>query len=450
MVVDITLSATSQPLAMEHSSDCNPDSEVPLRSWDIEKGFPRPVSPTIPSPLHTRNPSWHLSLTLGKPFTAVELTYLAEQKALYYQSSNSSRTLHGSETSSINTSLRNDKDSLSQDLEDRVYTIDTDLPDKRSPKLLRNLRYIVLIMYRRIFTLALLANITIIALYVHWKWTYDFNKLSLAASVNLLVCTLMRSEIYINCMYGIICRIPLSWPLFIRKHAASVYHFGGLHSGCAIGCTIWLAYLSYSITFHSNGMIRHETQILTWILVGYLLLMCSFAYPRFRVLFHNQFELIHRFAGWLALAFVWAQSVLLARDLRSEGKTIGHALVRNPGLYCLIIVTLIIIYPWLHLRKVPVRTEKLSNHCVRMHFDYRSATAGSFQRVSTNPLFEWHSFAAISKPGTKGYSLVISKAGDWTSKIIANPPEKIWVRGIPSKATHSGSGQVLMCSQRME
>ena len=51
--------------------------------------------------------------------------------------------------------------------------------------------------------------------------------------------------------------------------------------------------------------------------------------------------------------------------------------------------------------------------------------------MSHNPLFEWHSFATISVPGTHGYSAVVSRAGDWTSEEIANPPKEIWVRGVP-------------------
>lgn len=32
----------------------------------------------------------------------------------------------------------------------------------------------------------------------------------------------------------------------------------------------------------------------------------------------------------------------------------------------------------------------------------------------------------------KGYSLVVSRAGDWTGRQIENPPRALWVRGIPT------------------
>jgi hypothetical protein len=49
-------------------------------------------------------------------------------------------------------------------------------------------------------------------------------------------------------------------------------------------------------------------------------------------------------------------------------------------------------------------------------------------------LTEWHSFATLYDPkaSDKAYSVVVSRAGDWTSKLIANPPKEIWIRGIPT------------------
>ncbi len=56
---------------------------------------------------------------------------------------------------------------------------------------------------------------------------------------------------------------------------------------------------------------------------------------------------------------------------------------------------------------------------------------GHFVRISADPLFEWHGFACIPVPKQKGFSLVVSKAGDWTSNKITEPPSKLWVRGVP-------------------
>lgn len=58
--------------------------------------------------------------------------------------------------------------------------------------------------------------------------------------------------------------------------------------------------------------------------------------------------------------------------------------------------------------------------------------AGSFVRISDSPWTEWHGFATVPVPGKTGYSLIVSKAGDWTANQIMNPPKELWVRGVPT------------------
>lgn len=173
------------------------------------------------------------------------------------------------------------------------------------------------------------------------------------------------------------------------------------------------------------------TLAVSYVILALLVGMVTFAYPGFRVKRHNTFEVTHRFAGWTAVALVWAQVVLLINDYKTPDEKLGHALVHTPSFWLVVVFTVSIILPWVRLRKYPVRIEKSSDHCVRLYFDYVSTEPGHFTRMSLDPLFEWHSFATIHEPGQKGYSAVVSKAGDWTSEVIANPPSKIWIRGIP-------------------
>lgn len=142
------------------------------------------------------------------------------------------------------------------------------------------------------------------------------------------------------------------------------------------------------------------------------------------------------------------QVILLTNDHRPAGQALGKALIKTAPFWMVLVMSISIILPWLKLRKVAVRSEVLSNHAVRLYFDYGGSDSslyhrllmmasvtpvpGSFTRVSTDPLMEWHGFATIAEPGKKGYSMVVSRAGDWTSKQIANPPEKIWIRGVPT------------------
>lgn len=73
-------------------------------------------------------------------------------------------------------------------------------------------------------------------------------------------------------------------------------------------------------------------------------------------------------------------------------------------------------------------------HCLSplSHVVLATPGAGSFVRLSDSPLTEWHSFATIPEPGKTGFSLVVSKAGDWTIQKISKPPTHIWKRGIPT------------------
>ena len=61
-----------------------------------------------------------------------------------------------------------------------------------------------------------------------------------------------------------------------------------------------------------------------------------------------------------------------------------------------------------------------------------TSIAGSFVYISDDPLFEWHGFATVTEPGKKGFSLVVSRVGDWTAKQIDNPPSTLWIWGAPT------------------
>jgi ferredoxin-NADP reductase len=52
-------------------------------------------------------------------------------------------------------------------------------------------------------------------------------------------------------------------------------------------------------------------------------------------------------------------------------------------------------------------------------------------------MIEWHAFAAIPEPSGKGFSIIVSKAGDWTKRIIAVAP---LFKKVVLVATGSGIG----------
>ncbi|KAI0314081.1 hypothetical protein OF83DRAFT_1064404 [Amylostereum chailletii] len=311
--------------------------------------------------------------------------------------------------------------------------LDDNIPEKTQGHALRNLRHQVFYLYRRLFGVVFIANISIlIATLVDGN--SGTSHLGLIVIANLFVSILMRLEHVVNAFFTICCAVPLSWPLFIRRQAAQVYHIGGIHSGAATSGTAWLIVFVVQATREviDGGPASIPTVVVSWVVLMLLLVMIALAHPRFRVLFHNQFEMVHRFLGWTATALVWAQVILLANDYRPSGQPLHRALVHSAPFWLVVVLTLSIVHPWTRLRKVTVRSEVLSSHCVRIYFDYVTPKPGSFTRMSTSPLTEWHSFATIAVPGVQGYSAVVSRAGDWTSRVIDHPPTTLWVRGIPT------------------
>jgi hypothetical protein len=201
--------------------------------------------------------------------------------------------------------------------------------------------------------------------------------------------------------------------------------------------------------------------IITFIIDILFISIIVLAHPKLRARFHNTFEVVHRFAGWTAVALFWVQLFLLVnvqRKSQTPIPSLGTVIYQSPVLYLLITSTISLILPWLRLRKVSVVAEPLSNHAIRLHFDYANLPLCAAPRFSHSPLKEWHAFAGIPEDDGIGFSIIVSKAGDWTSRLISSPPTSIWVRGIPARgvlhiapifksmvlvATGSGIGPIL-------
>ncbi|KAF9452928.1 hypothetical protein P691DRAFT_695928 [Macrolepiota fuliginosa MF-IS2] len=307
------------------------------------------------------------------------------------------------------------------------------LPEKEDGRPVRFLRHQVFTLYRKFFSIVFLTNLGVFIWYL--VRGANANDVAGVTIANLFVSILHRQDYVINAYFWLFTRVPLSAPFWIRAAAARVYHIGGFHSGCGVSGTIWFILFTGEATkefARRQGTISIPTLTITYCIMVLLIGILAFAHPTLRLKYHNNFEMTHRFMGWAAVGLVWALIVLLTNDYRAPGVPLGKALVHNPYFWLVAVFTLSIALPWMRLRKYKIRSEVLSNHCVRLYFDYATPVPGSFTRVSTAPLTEWHSFATIAVPEKKGYSMIISRAGDWTSKRIADPPSEIWVRGIPT------------------
>lgn len=313
------------------------------------------------------------------------------------------------------------------------------LPSKRQPRTWRRLRHILFAVYQRLFCIAFIANIIPIIILLATRQSSQpaspsIGNLATATAANVAVAVLIRQDIVVNALYTFFCWTPRWFPLRIRRLVAKMYEFGGVHSGCAVAATIWFVlYVAFATRNFARGDFDDPAALaVAYVILGLLLGICMLAVPRFRMVAHNTFELVHRFAGWSAIALFWAELLLLLNaESRVPGSdSLGILVIKAPAFWLLLLTTFCIILPWLRLRKVDAVSEKLSSHAMRLHFKYTAVGPVQSIRITHSPLKEWHSFASIPGPD-KTFSLIVSDAGDWTKKQIAEPSPKYWVRGVP-------------------
>lgn len=299
--------------------------------------------------------------------------------------------------------------------------------------------------YWRLMNATLLLNVAIL-LYAAgpggW-WSSNGIQLGTVSNMviaNLFVAIVIRQQYVINLLFKLATSVPTSAPLRLRQLMGKVYHFGGLHIGGAIAGTIWMLILVGSVAYQYwatlPGVVMSGATVMSAIQICLLLiLMLVMAIPALRQKFHNRFEIVHRFGGWTLLAMFWVHFVLFTADSNAQTANISltESLVVQPGFWALLIITFSIALPWFRLKKVPVEIERPSDHVILARFNYGvTPFAGSSTTVSRSPLMEWHSFANVPEPRRDGFRLTISRAGDWTGRLIDDVPSHVWVKGIPT------------------
>ncbi|KAJ5893444.1 Integral membrane protein TmpA [Penicillium taxi] len=307
-------------------------------------------------------------------------------------------------------------------------------------KPLAGLRYTLFTLYRRLFTIVFLANVAVFVAVM----TSNRRLLALvnATAANLLVCGLARQPLVVNSMFVVVCSIPRSAPLALRRWAAKVYHYGGVHSSCGVASLVWflgfVGLMSYQYWTPSVTIGISATPVaLSYIILVLLMAIIVVAHPTFRMKKHDYFELTHRFSGWLVVVLFFVLLMVFSKEIsKSQQEPLGYFLIKLPAFWFLIITVVAIIHPWLLLRKVLVKSEVLSSHAIRLHFDHAATTFGKGTQLAKNPLRDWHAFATFPDPapsamhGKPSFSCIVSKAGNWTSDTIQNPPTHLWKRGV--------------------
>ena len=313
------------------------------------------------------------------------------------------------------------------------------LPEQKS-WLRRIWSYPALEHYYRLVILVLCANVMTLAYGIMVGEWFSAESIALQTLanlvvVNLSVAVLVRQQYVINLLFWLATRAPTSWPLVIRWHLGKIYHHGGLHSGSAMAATTWFAIFTGSLAYsyyHDLVSISSRTLGVSYLILALLMLIIVMALPNVRKKYHNAFEKTHRFGGWSVLILFWGQTFCLADDLNPQA-SFSSSMLMSYSFWALVIVTFSILLPWLRLRRVPVEIVTPSSHVALLKFDYGvTPFAGSSTAISTNPLMEWHHFANVPSPSESGFRLTVSRAGDWTGKLIESRPSHVWVKGIPT------------------
>lgn len=291
-------------------------------------------------------------------------------------------------------------------------------------------RHQLLNVYERLFSLVFLGNLAafVVVMCREQKVTDMVN----AAAANLLVCGLSRQPLVVNALYLTFCAIPRRAPLRLRLMATKIFHFGGVHSGTGVAaCIWWIGFVAVFTHHYVANPTATAILALGYIIMVALVLMIAVSFPLFRFKRHDYFELTHRFSAWFIVALFWAMTFTFASK-QPEG--MGRFLLKLPAFWFHIVTTLAIVHPWALLKKVPVMFERPSDHAIRLHFSHTTVDTCQGLSLSRDPLRDWHSFAAFTdrfdSPQTS-FSVLVSRAGDWTGSVIADPPAALWVRAVP-------------------
>ncbi len=252
--------------------------------------------------------------------------------------------------------------------------------------------------------------------------------------INFFVAIVIRQHYVVNFLFWLATRAPVSWPLSIRWNLGKVYHFGGIHIGCAVAGVFWLLGFVFVSTWNfiqGNDVVPESILLVSYLLVSVLVGMVILALPFMRAKYHDLFERSHRFGGWSVLILFWVFQIMFINHMNSS--EFNEVFFSSWQVWLLGIITFSIILPWIRLKKVPVEIVNPSSHVTLVKFDYGvTPFAGSSMAISRNPLLEWHSFANVPSPSETGFRLTISRAGDWTGKFIDDLPSHVWVKGIPT------------------
>lgn len=287
--------------------------------------------------------------------------------------------------------------------------------------------------YKRLFAVCLALNITGLVLAATGHFPYARNRPALFSIANILALTLCRSEAVLRVVFGLtVLVLGHSWvPLRLKTATTALLQsLGGIHSSCGISSVAWLIY-AIVLTLKNRANSSPEIIAVASAILALLCFSCLAAFPLVRHLHHNFFERIHRFAGWTALGLLWAFIILTISydsNTKSYSNELGSKLVKQQEFWFTVSITVLIIIPWITVRRVPVRVSAPSGHASIIKFE-GGVKAGILGRISPSPFSEWHAFGIISDGKTE-HMMLAGAVGDFTKSLVSNPPSHLWVRQV--------------------
>ncbi|CAN0853318.1 Adenylate-forming reductase 03009 [Linum grandiflorum] len=287
----------------------------------------------------------------------------------------------------------------------------------------------ILTVYKRLFAICFTLNVVGIATAATGHFDYARDRAALFSIGNIFALTLFRSELFLRAVFWAAVKVlGRSWvPIRMKTSTTSLLQsLGGVHSGCGVSSVAWLVYGVKDGANSSSAIVMVSSVILVFVSLS-----CLVAFPAVRHLHHNVFERVHRFAGWAALGCLWGFVIL---TVSYDPKTtlyenhIGMKLMVSQEFWLTLAITILIIIPWLTVRKVPVNASSPSGHATIIKFQ-GGVRPGIIGRISRSPLSEWHAFGIISDGKTE-HMMLCGAVGDFTKSLVSNPPSHLWVRQV--------------------
>ncbi|MBW0461049.1 hypothetical protein O181_000764 [Austropuccinia psidii MF-1] len=286
--------------------------------------------------------------------------------------------------------------------------------------------------YRKLFLLLISLNAIGAGFELSNHWPWATRNLTALVIGNTLAAMSVRSEWVLRFLYWTSVKIfrPFLFPVWLRAKVVGIlYHIGGIHSGCGTSALVWLVIACYR-HFLDAAQYHPSVLVALSICLSCVFATCVTALPVFRGPFHNAFELIHRFVGWIGiistLAFVLLSSFWNYE--RQEWNTSISRVLSKVELWFMVAIIIIVIASWITIAKVPVTIYTASEKASVIRVP-GGLTSGLHTRISKGGLREWHIFGSISVGRKAKYHYVVAAVqGEFTKMLNVEKPTILYTK----------------------